>query len=114
MEPVMEVLTCGEYWTRVWLVQEFILARDVFLLAGSNKLPLPSVARLMSVMALHHSNASRIFQLRHTHKHDHDSLSFAELFEKLRSLACALPRDRLFALTGIVEMENADSLRPPY
>lgn len=39
------------YWSRVWIVQEIVLARDVLLLCGSSSLPLASFQKALSAIA---------------------------------------------------------------
>lgn len=107
LEPDMQEVVNCDYWTRVWVVQEFVLAREIFLLAEAHKIPLENVTQLASVMAFHHSNASKVFRLRYI-----KTLGFEEVFWTLCAMKCALPLDRLFALMGMLAPKEADMLRP--
>ena len=108
----MEKVVHCEYWTRIWIVQEFILAQEVFLLSGPVKVPLECVSRLLSLMAFHDSVASQIFQFRHAQKEGLRFHRFEQLFGMFCSLGCAISRDRVFALIGILRKEEAALLKP--
>ena len=112
MSATLDPFVQCEYWTRAWIVQEFVLAHDVLLMAGPIKVPLQSVSRLLSVTAYHDIIASRIFQLRNRKEQKLQPHSFEYLFDMFCKMGCAVPKDRLFALIGIVGREESILLRP--
>lgn len=106
----METLIQSQCWTRIWIVQELVLAREVMLLAGASRVPLHWVADLLSIMAHHDSNASHICQLLYSQRHEPRTHHFEQILEYLRALGCTLPQDRIFALRGILKSDEVSLL----
>lgn len=114
------------YWTRLWMVQELMLARTISILCGRNRIPwenfelflhhvdsFPPECRQDHRMAYHLTITSRamemIRQVRRGHKKDvlyDQTVAFAHL-------SCSDPRDKVYALLSISQQER-DSISADY
>lgn len=115
--------------TTVKIVQEFILAHKIYLLAGSKKISWSRIERLLDMpekfygivgpnahyRALHHGlrnlsdstdpNGSRMLQMR-DYRLDRTNAwrwRFQQLFTTFGGMSCSIPQDRVFALFGLSE-----------
>ncbi|KZM18938.1 hypothetical protein ST47_g9916 [Ascochyta rabiei] len=118
-DDAMGVLARCEYWTRMWIVQEFLLARSIILVAGPVQIPFQlmdvTIAELANAEHRQWENveagiAARILQLRRM-RNDRFGRDFEGLFEAFNSMRCAVPRDRMFSLLGILQPKEAKMLR---
>jgi hypothetical protein len=106
----VEYIVQSEYWSRMWIVQEFILAKDVILLAGKDKL---SYDKLTSILEHRHvfEDWNTIEQCR-TYllmKHRKTWMArFESLFQAFGMLPCSVPLDGVFALLGLVGERKED------
>ncbi|CAG9984116.1 unnamed protein product [Clonostachys byssicola] len=99
----------NEYWRRVWIVQELILARDVLVIYGFYVIPwkiLEDAFRLLEAKTefsrsshpLLTSPAAKIIKLRMRRDAGADLLSYWAMFEDSR---CSDPRDKAFGFLGL-------------
>ncbi|VUC31425.1 unnamed protein product [Clonostachys rosea] len=99
----------NDYWRRVWIVQELILAREVMVIYGFYVLPwkvLEDAFRLLeakerfsgSSNALLTSPAAKIIELRMRRHMGGDLLSYWRMFEDSQ---CSDPRDKAFGFLGL-------------
>ncbi|KAI8712024.1 HET domain-containing protein [Fusarium sp. LHS14.1] len=108
-EPLIPLLE-SEYWSRMWIVQEFVLAQDLVFASGSvlvhwdraNHL-FPEVYALgdpgdigSAVTLVNERRQHRFRQKQGMHPDLH------ELFRSFRLMKCSDPRDRVFALFGLL------------
>lgn len=119
----LRMLAQSEYWTRVWIVQEFLLAKEVFLLAGLKKIPYRRLDRLLSMAVgagvtfedsiarscmfsnLKNPKSSRILQMRKYRK-EKGHWDLENLFEAFGAMPCSVSRDRIFALLGLIKGQD--------
>jgi hypothetical protein len=101
----------AEYWSRIWIVQEFLLAKDLTLLMGSRRL---SARRFEIIMrhwtenppdGINLSNASFLVSFRRGHL----SREFEQMFTLFADMLCSLPQDAVFALLGLVGERTKDT-----
>ncbi|KAJ4296384.1 hypothetical protein N0V90_006429 [Kalmusia sp. IMI 367209] len=114
------------YWRRVWVIQEFLLARDVNLYCGSNRMNFMYFNDLLGHQtegasylepgfdyARHESGSWAAWPLivgRHTTLYPHMQQSLYELLISHSNAQCKDPRDKVFALLGLVKPSERDSL----
>ncbi|KAH8623354.1 HET-domain-containing protein [Alternaria alternata] len=110
-EEQAEYLVQAKYWSRIWIVQEFLLAKDLTLLTGSHRL---SNRRFESIMrdwtgnppeSIGLSNASLLDAFRQ------GSLPrvFDQMFALFGYMRRSLPQDAVFALLGLVGDRTKDT-----
>jgi hypothetical protein len=107
------------YWSRIWIVQEYLLARDVVIHVGKlritdeylktsleniDRLPPPLRARLpafitQSVERIISSVGKEINDMRR----DKHCLSLLELMETTRDAHCQVAHDRIYAILGLAK-----------
>ncbi|KAH9994992.1 hypothetical protein F4779DRAFT_623253, partial [Xylariaceae sp. FL0662B] len=109
----VEEIISSPYWSRMWIVQELILAKTIVLLYGHIRLPWDNVVgplqawstfgkskwRHSATMDLMHMS----LEASHIKKEGH---ALGELMRKLEHSESTDPRDRVFALLGLVEKEE--------
>lgn len=116
-----------EYWRRSWVVPEFVLASRIHLLAGRTSISnyyqnfmdkilrgLDGDAKVNAESKVNTKSLS-LFRRFHTmHESYHRGIRFdlEQLFATFRSTGCALPRDRLFSLHGLLTPEATTLLEP--
>ena len=116
----MSDLANRPYWSRYWVIQEFLVGRDVtihcgdqFILWEDFKDMLCHVAGIpatsnVSDVNLHKGIATGFVALpllldRHPDRHPESSQSLSVLLKNYRRASCKDPRDRIFALLGLIE-----------
>jgi len=107
----LEYIVKADYWSRMWIVQEFILAKKVHLLVGRNKLPYSKLRKILQYGAL--------FDGRSETSQSQGKLialmtyrtgwrSFEALFEAFGMLPRSDPLDGVFALLGLLKGTGED------
>lgn len=93
------VQLCGrEYWVRLWIIQEVVLARDVEIHCGPEHCLWDTFRMVVTSVAILHSSAAyRVVQARQNHA----SLSLIELLETFQNNLCKDPRDKIYGLLGM-------------
>lgn len=113
------------WWTRVWIVQEAVLAKDIELHCGSEAVDWERFCALVTAcLAQPYANISGLYcdelrtvmesrALRHEdHRKQHARTDLAALIYNFRGRQATEPRDRVFAFQGLVE-DNASRLIVP-
>lgn len=106
------------------IVQEFVLGRKLFLLAGQRKvLPWSSVEQLLYTRTpsgttfreelqkssnINDPKRSRLLQMG-DYRQKHFAQDFIELFRAFGAMSCSIPQDRIFALVGLVDTHFAET-----
>ena len=89
-----------EYWSRVWIVQELVLANDIMLFWNESSISWAGLLRLVSMFEKDKAPAVRaIAAMRMSYE---GQRSFEELFGRFGHLQCALDHDRFYSLYGMV------------
>ena len=107
----LEYILRADYWSRMWIVQEFLLAKKVQLLVGRNKLPYSKLKKILLDGAL--------FDGRSETSQSQDKMialityrtgwrSLEALFGKFGMLPRSVPLDGVFALLGLLEGTEED------
>ncbi|KAF2830941.1 hypothetical protein CC86DRAFT_366452 [Ophiobolus disseminans] len=99
------------YWTRMWVVQEFVLANKLVLAAGSILANWESIDSLLPDIYGYHSTSEYAPAIRMANgRRQHMSRAkgnikpnLHELFQRFRQLECSDRRDRVFALFGLLQ-----------
>lgn len=122
----MTIMDC-EYWFRSWIVPEFVLASQIHLLAGRTSISgyyhnfmdkiLRGLDNDFKINVQSKVNIKSLAHLRrlHTmHESYHRGIRFnlEMLFGSFINTGCAIPRDRLFSLMGLLTPEAATLLEP--
>jgi hypothetical protein len=109
-EKQADYLVRAEYWSRIWIVQEFLLAKDLTLLMGSHRL---SARRLKSILRdwtegtpdlILYSTARFLVDFRQ----GEFLREFESTFWLFSNMQCSLPQDAVFALLGLVGKRAKD------
>ncbi|KAJ4988764.1 HET domain-containing protein [Stagonosporopsis vannaccii] len=110
-----------EYWRRSWIVQEFVLASRISLLAGRTCISgyyREYISKILRTLGEETKVDSRrlahVRRLHTMHESYHRGIRFdlEQLFRTFSSSECAVPRDRLFSTFGLLTPEATMSLRP--
>ncbi|KAI2617741.1 heterokaryon incompatibility protein-domain-containing protein [Hypoxylon sp. NC1633] len=111
----LTALFCRPYWSRLWVVQELVLARDVQFVCGQQYLPWLAVDRLFrrtpsggkmpfDILPLHLRNI--VYRLRHIWhareiRNASNHLTFSQLLNKYNPCRCSEPKDYVYSLLGL-------------
>ncbi|KAK5713159.1 hypothetical protein LTR15_011522 [Elasticomyces elasticus] len=85
------------YWTRLWIFQEIMLAKDIELLCGKHVLPWTAFS---DVVAASDSTSPRAQFMGANHEN--------------RGLKCREPRDKVYGLLGVTRLEPGEELTADY
>ncbi|KAI0116184.1 HET-domain-containing protein [Hypoxylon sp. NC0597] len=109
----VDEIISSPYWSRMWIVQELILARTIILLYGHLRLPWKGVNGVMQAWSTfgkskwRHSPAINLVFMtvgaQYTRKYGR---ALGELMRYLEHSEATDPRDRVFALIGLMEGEE--------
>lgn len=119
------------YWTRLWIVQELVLARAITFVCEHRCLPWPIMDRLFAHSASSAGKQPPLFETmpytvrHHTWRLRHlwhtrqlrragRPLSLLQLLNKYNICRCLLPKDSVYALLGICSPTIRDMIRPDY
>ncbi|KAJ8114363.1 hypothetical protein OPT61_g3738 [Boeremia exigua] len=100
-----------EYWSRSWIVQEFVLASRIYLLAGRVCIADPYDSFLKQIMADLEPDskeaARKLALIRELHTMQQGyrrgvEFDLEDVFQRFSGTECTLPRDRLFSLVGLL------------
>lgn len=99
-----------EYWNRLWIVQEFVLARELYLLYGTAKFGYHDLERLLDFVMFSKCTqgsdqavtaVSELMQIRKPNRLD-QRYTFSDLIGLSCTKSCADPRDRIFGIQNLV------------
>lgn len=102
---VATALLENPYWTRLWIVQEFVLAKDLLLCAGSLVLKWKELRDMIIDLGTryklqnHHLNS--LMNQRYHKEQGERQEGLSALVDKFYEHQCADPRDRVFGLLGL-------------
>lgn len=102
------------YWTRIWIVQELVLAREILILYGGRefiwwKLASKFAGELAEELKKTAAPIMRQRDIRHTDEH-----RLEKLIENFRQAQCKEPRDKIFGLLGMAHDCDSDVLEVDY
>jgi len=100
----LEYIFQAEYWSRMWIVQEFILAKEVQLLVGRNRLPYSKLENLHENRPPFNKSTvvprSKAFDFMF---YRNEPKTFETLFANFGMLPRSVPVDGVFALLGLLK-----------
>lgn len=107
-ERAIQSLCQRDYWTRAWIVQEFILGRRIIIHCGTDKMPWHPLGLFLSLNPTRntaiHDVGTRFFVERLNFQNElnysHDR-TLPDLLEAFAGSACTEPRDRVFSLLSL-------------
>lgn len=103
------------YWTRMWVVQEIMLAKTAFLMLKRNKLDLQYFDFTDAVLGAGlQVPAWRLASLRHSYRQGPPTPNLTELIHETSGSACKETNDRVYALLGLLPKNIADMIPVDY
>lgn len=87
------------YWTRMWVVQELLLARSIWVICGGYCITWGQFKRLLGSTILHEGLAASPFALSRTVRFNR---SLYELLTGYHRSGCKDPRDKVFAIMSLL------------
>ncbi len=121
------------WWTRVWIIQEAVLAKKLILMCGSESAPWETIGKVVKRQPDDSNDAIEMFGIQLT---SHQSLledlyqtinqfrtkliqnrldvSIYELMYDFRRLGCGNPRDRIYGFLGIASKTVTENIVPNY
>ena len=109
-----------EYWTRVWVVQEVLLARELSVVVGYKTVRWKRLLDIFSANADQHRSMTpkkQVFEsiLKLTAKRTQDScLALPDLLSKFSVCQCHDPRDRIYGMLGLLKPEMRSKIQADY
>lgn len=103
------------YWRRIWVIQEILLSKEAYIVLGGNSVPLSCI--LHGHMTGHGADAAIFFPSWTKVSGpslDGDCDAFSQLLLKTSSCQALDPRDRVFALLGLVQGAHLEGLVADY
>lgn len=91
----------ASYWSRLWIIQEIILARSLTVLCGRAKLSWDEFIPLCERSDQHIINLSRARRIRSL-ANGGEGLDWADAYEMVKGAKCEDPRDKIYGLLGLV------------
>lgn len=116
-EACIQALLDNVYFTRLWIVQEVLIGKAVFLVCGNMwvkwdhfrntilALSETSFARLPTAKWLFHMKEERNYTIN-PRKWKQLHLSLYETMSRYASLSCENPRDKIYGLTSLVDQDK--------
>ena len=122
------------YWSRVWVIQEFLLARDVEIYCSDNRIAWPHFQEILSreadVQQFYDADHELTYSVssggrrrrseefaalslvmgRHSHKHLDFLQPLCDVLVDHRDARCTDPRDKVFGLLGLILPEEREVL----
>jgi hypothetical protein len=118
----MSHLANHSYWTRFWVIQEFLLGRDVNVYCGNTRINWLDFKDTLGLCAgvplqIHQESMPKDFDSRpwrafplitgrHPDRHPEMHLPLSQLLVNHSTSECKDPRDRVFALLGLVKPDE--------
>lgn len=106
----VDALFSRDYWTRLWIIQEILLARNIIVYCGSRCVrmqELGMIANQIDIGLLHGPDSTNHTRLWHltcaqNRRESYPMLSLAEAIVRFGAAGCEDPRDTVFGLLSIV------------
>ncbi|KAF2032104.1 HET-domain-containing protein [Setomelanomma holmii] len=109
-------LLLNRYFTRLWIVQEILLASRIRILCGDNWIVWEQLtdAVMHAFLPGKVPPAGWIFDIRQAGNQRKPQLSLAEALAQFAWMGCQDPRDKFYGLLGIVETPDSSRARVDY
>lgn len=108
------------YWTRIWIVQEIFLAKDLWVVCGADMIPANALKTLDFFLVREANRFETLLSKGPSSKPMQTALTgnliqLEAAFFKFASSKCTLRQDHLFALLGIIHWgSNTEPIEPDY
>jgi hypothetical protein len=123
LEPL--ALLQSKYWMRRWIVQELVVAEEVFILAGGTYLSWTDVVALIESAEGHLMSDHACYRQYTTFRnirnhrsplmrHVRDSYSLGSLLRDFRLTECTEPYDRIYALLSLASLNDQSRVQVDY
>lgn len=89
------------YWSRLWIVQEFVLAQDLLLCAGSFVIKWKDFRNYILELGEEFPTCTTNLMDQRYHRQSGERERMSSLVKKFNETGCTDPRDRVFGLLGI-------------
>jgi hypothetical protein len=104
-----------EYWSRMWIVQEFVLAKHIILFCGSRQIPWEVIEpqirhtslQFEDPWSMYSHTVSGIVHAMCSSRFMADPQTFETLFIRFGELSCSVLHDKVFALLSLVSVWSA-------
>lgn len=120
----LHAFLCRSYWSRLWIVQETVLAKRIFGMWGLGMWIWQDLERLLNIVAYEQpmspllcTPAAQVISRRTSYigrksiqKLDHLIIQWTSHGISIEQLGCADPRDRIYGLLGLVERSERGTL----
>jgi hypothetical protein len=106
----------NEYFTRLWVIQEVLLAKEVRVLCGTAWIMLTDMERCaerMQAMMLSRVRNESLFLLW-DRRHNRSNRNLGQCVDRYGSHKCKDPRDKIYALRGILRAHESEMLLVDY
>lgn len=111
--PAVQALFSRPYWSRIWVIQEVLLSKEAVVVLGGSSVPLSNILKgQISGRTVTHVFPSWTQLTGPSVDGDGDAAS--ELLMKTASCHATDPRDRIFALLGLVQGAHLEGLVADY
>lgn len=104
LSPLLQDMLLADYWERLWIVQEVILARSAFIIAGSVRIDFAKMSHLLGpwTTPMDESPALKfVMNLFFDHMTEGKSRPIPDLIETYKSQKCYDRRDRIYGILGL-------------
>jgi hypothetical protein len=105
----LATLLCNRFFTRLWIIQEVLLGRLVYVLCGNvwiSYLEMEETARDKQEFLRRRIDHTTSLYLLWDSVHNRNGRHLAQCIERYSSNDCENPRDRVYALLGLVKQEE--------
>lgn len=127
----IHTLSARNYFTRLWIIQEILLAREVIVYCGESSIPYPDVLDCMSDLVVYCSDA-RLEDRPYDHSDQltlskgfsniqnvwhywpTEGMSLVSLIDYFAESQCAETRDRIYGVLALVDWQGLLPLVPDY
>lgn len=100
--PLASLIT-SKYWSRLWIIQELVLARTVDVLCDHTLLPLPVLAHIWLKATNRYQEEPEAEFFKRIVMTPRGLLSPEAAFSRFRAFECANPLDRVYGLAYLIE-----------
>jgi len=116
--PALQEISARSYWTRLWVLQEYVLAAEVDIWCGKQVFRDEILRRLLNdaatrnIQHIQDSPAMKVLQCRHARRFSSSRMSIDDLLHGFgRRMECADVRDRVYALLSLLDENERRALK---
>ncbi|KAK5086752.1 hypothetical protein LTR05_003920 [Lithohypha guttulata] len=114
----LEDITSRTYWTRLWIIQEIVLAKRLWLFCGSRLISWDDLQFVLAGSKSHSSSLasgrSRLLHYLKESRESTNSIPLSRLVHKFISAECQDGRDKIYALLALAHEESKRRVKVDY